>query len=218
MMAERLKKRDQQEDRLSKSPVSLVCGIPRLGPKVEGGGCELWNFTRKMLPATPSSMAQGFHSFAASCVKNEPRGNLKKQEKRPGTGLRKMLPARASIFPSIFQTAKDVDSNTMILQYVDALKSMAQGESTKFIIPLEFTKFASDISSIVKNEHQNDGKAPEKRCQRGGGEDRLSKSPVSLVFWDIPFGFESGGGSCGLWNFTRKMLPARAGLCCLLVT
>ena len=55
----------------------------------------------------------------------------------------------------------------MILQYVDALKSMAQGESTKFIIPLEFTKFASDISSIVKNEPRDDGRAPEKAGPTG---------------------------------------------------
>ena len=73
----------------------------------------------------------------------------------------------ASALARIFETAKDVDSNTMILQYVDALKSMAQGESTKFIIPLEFTKFASDISSIVKNEPRDDGRAPEKAGPTG---------------------------------------------------
>ena len=55
----------------------------------------------------------------------------------------------------------------MILQYVDALKSMVQGESTKFIIPLEFTKFASDISSIVKNEPRDDSGAPEKARSTG---------------------------------------------------
>jgi len=39
----------------------------------------------------------------------------------------------------IFDTAKGVDTNTMTLQYFEALKSIGNGASTKYIFPLEFT-------------------------------------------------------------------------------
>jgi len=45
----------------------------------------------------------------------------------------------------IFDTAKGVDQNTMTLQYFEALKSIGQGASTKYIFPLEFTNFVEKI-------------------------------------------------------------------------
>jgi regulator of protease activity HflC (stomatin/prohibitin superfamily) len=39
----------------------------------------------------------------------------------------------------IFDTAKGIDQNTMTLQYFEALKSIGNGASTKYIFPLEFT-------------------------------------------------------------------------------
>ena len=39
----------------------------------------------------------------------------------------------------IFSIAKGIDSKTMTLQYLDALKSIGNGPSTKFIFPMEFT-------------------------------------------------------------------------------
>jgi regulator of protease activity HflC (stomatin/prohibitin superfamily) len=41
----------------------------------------------------------------------------------------------------IFQTASNVDDNTMALQYLDTMKELARGDSTKWIIPLELTQF-----------------------------------------------------------------------------
>jgi regulator of protease activity HflC (stomatin/prohibitin superfamily) len=40
----------------------------------------------------------------------------------------------------IFSVAKDVDTNTMSLQYLEALKSLGAGPSTKFVFPMEFTR------------------------------------------------------------------------------
>jgi regulator of protease activity HflC (stomatin/prohibitin superfamily) len=40
----------------------------------------------------------------------------------------------------IFSVAKDVDINTMSLQYLEALKSLGAGPSTKFVFPMEFTR------------------------------------------------------------------------------
>jgi regulator of protease activity HflC (stomatin/prohibitin superfamily) len=49
----------------------------------------------------------------------------------------------------IFKAAEGIDEKTMTLQYFDALKEMGQGESTKFIFPMEFTSMLSDF---VKNK------------------------------------------------------------------
>ncbi len=41
----------------------------------------------------------------------------------------------------IYETAKGIDSNTMGLQYLEMMKDLAAGESTKWVVPLEFTRF-----------------------------------------------------------------------------
>jgi regulator of protease activity HflC (stomatin/prohibitin superfamily) len=50
----------------------------------------------------------------------------------------------------IFDTAKGIDQNTMTLQYFEALKSIGQGASTKYIFPLEFTSLVEKIMSVNK--------------------------------------------------------------------
>lgn len=40
----------------------------------------------------------------------------------------------------VFSVAKGVDSKTMSLQYLDALKSLGASSATKFVVPMEFTK------------------------------------------------------------------------------
>jgi regulator of protease activity HflC (stomatin/prohibitin superfamily) len=50
---------------------------------------------------------------------------------------------------TIFLAAKDIDSKTMALQYLDALKALGAGPATKFVIPLEFTQFVGPISAMV---------------------------------------------------------------------
>ncbi len=49
----------------------------------------------------------------------------------------------------IFAIAKTVDQKTMTLQYFEALKSIGQGASTKYIFPLEFT---SMIENYIKTK------------------------------------------------------------------
>lgn len=49
----------------------------------------------------------------------------------------------------IFAAAKNIDQKTMTLQYFDTLKSLGQGESTKYIFPMEFT---SMIENFVKGD------------------------------------------------------------------
>jgi len=49
----------------------------------------------------------------------------------------------------IFAAAKTIDQKTMTLQYFDTLKSLGQGESTKYIFPMEFTSL---IENFVKGD------------------------------------------------------------------
>jgi regulator of protease activity HflC (stomatin/prohibitin superfamily) len=41
----------------------------------------------------------------------------------------------------IYDVAKSIDSNTMGLQYLEMMKDLAAGDSTKWVVPLEFTRF-----------------------------------------------------------------------------
>ena len=41
---------------------------------------------------------------------------------------------------TIFNIAKTVDTNTMSLQYLEALKALGAGPATRFVFPMEFTK------------------------------------------------------------------------------
>jgi regulator of protease activity HflC (stomatin/prohibitin superfamily) len=47
----------------------------------------------------------------------------------------------------IFGIAKNVDANTMSLQYLDALKTLGMSASTKFIFPMEFARFLQPFVS-----------------------------------------------------------------------
>jgi len=51
----------------------------------------------------------------------------------------------------LFDVAKKLDSKTMALQYMDMLKEIGKGESTKFFLPMEVTKFIEGISRFIKD-------------------------------------------------------------------
>jgi len=57
----------------------------------------------------------------------------------------------ATALKQIFSVAQEVDSNTMTLQYFEALKEIGAGESTKYIFPMEFT---SMMENFVKNQKE----------------------------------------------------------------
>src|SRR2546426_1343310 len=46
----------------------------------------------------------------------------------------------------IFEVAQTVDQNTMRLQYLEALKAIGTSDSTKFVLPLEFTSLVSGLT------------------------------------------------------------------------
>jgi regulator of protease activity HflC (stomatin/prohibitin superfamily) len=46
----------------------------------------------------------------------------------------------------IFQAARGVDEKTMALQYLDMMKALASGPSTKWVIPMELTSFVQGFA------------------------------------------------------------------------
>ncbi|NIM06856.1 MAG: SPFH/Band 7/PHB domain protein [Armatimonadetes bacterium] len=61
----------------------------------------------------------------------------------------------AEALQRIFAAAKGVDSKTMALQYLEALKDIGSGESTKFVIPLEFTRMIQPFVSHTEKSVQD---------------------------------------------------------------
>jgi len=63
---------------------------------------------------------------------------------------------RASGFAEALQkiqdTAGGVGVNTMTLQYIEALKEIGEGESTKYVLPLELTKMLGSIGGMVAGD------------------------------------------------------------------
>ena len=62
----------------------------------------------------------------------------------------------------IYAAARGVDTNTMTLQYFEALKALGTSPSTKYIFPLEFTSLLKggtlNISAGLQGESQSNEK------------------------------------------------------------
>ena len=58
---------------------------------------------------------------------------------------------------NIFESARGIDSKTMSLQYLEALRSLAAGPSTKWVIPSEFGELLSTVVGARAN--RSDGQA-----------------------------------------------------------
>ncbi len=51
---------------------------------------------------------------------------------------------------TIFEAAKGVDQKTMALQYLEALKALAAGSSTKWIVPMELAELTRPIAGAMR--------------------------------------------------------------------
>jgi regulator of protease activity HflC (stomatin/prohibitin superfamily) len=51
----------------------------------------------------------------------------------------------------VFSVAKTVDSKTMSLQYLDALRSLGASPATKFVLPMEFTRLLEPFVAHAEN-------------------------------------------------------------------
>jgi regulator of protease activity HflC (stomatin/prohibitin superfamily) len=63
----------------------------------------------------------------------------------------------------IFQSASRVDEKTMALQYLDMMKALASGPSTKWVIPMELTSFVQGFARNMSSAAGGNGAVP------GGG-------------------------------------------------
>jgi regulator of protease activity HflC (stomatin/prohibitin superfamily) len=56
----------------------------------------------------------------------------------------------------IYAVARTVDSKTMTLQYLEALKALGEGASTKFIFPMEFTRLLQPLVDMTREASRTD--------------------------------------------------------------
>ncbi len=56
----------------------------------------------------------------------------------------------------IYSVARNVDSKTMTLQYLEALKALGEGASTKFIFPMEFTRLLQPLADMTRESGRSD--------------------------------------------------------------
>ena len=52
----------------------------------------------------------------------------------------------------IFSVAQHIDGKTLTLQYLEALKVLGEGASTKFIFPMEFTKLLQPLEDLMREK------------------------------------------------------------------
>ena len=64
----------------------------------------------------------------------------------------------AQALNTVFGAAKSIDSKTMVLQYLDTLKTIGSSPATKFIFPMEFTELMAPIQKFL-NSSSSDAKA-----------------------------------------------------------
>ena len=56
----------------------------------------------------------------------------------------------ANALRTIFESASGIDEKTMALQYLDALKALADGASTKWIVPMELSELTRPITAVMR--------------------------------------------------------------------
>jgi regulator of protease activity HflC (stomatin/prohibitin superfamily) len=83
----------------------------------------------------------------------------------------------------IFTAARNIDERTMLLQYLETLKAIGAGPSTKYIIPMELTRLAAQVGDLVDRTFDDNAPRP------GGG----SILPVAGSSPDAPSMGTTGG-------------------------
>ena len=63
----------------------------------------------------------------------------------------------ANALKTIFGAASGIDEKTMALQYLDAIKVLGAGESTKWVIPMELAELTRPITNAMKATRESSG-------------------------------------------------------------
>lgn len=67
----------------------------------------------------------------------------------------------ANALQTIFNAAQGIDQKTMALQYLDALKALGAGDSTKWVIPMELAELTRPIAGAMRSARE-EGEVPRK--------------------------------------------------------
>jgi regulator of protease activity HflC (stomatin/prohibitin superfamily) len=79
----------------------------------------------------------------------------------------------ANALQAIYNAANNLDTNTMALQYLDMMKSLATSDSTKWVVPMELTSFVQNFASNVAAA----ARAPGNGSNGGGAQPRPPAPP-----------------------------------------
>jgi regulator of protease activity HflC (stomatin/prohibitin superfamily) len=63
----------------------------------------------------------------------------------------------ANALQTIFNAARGIDQKTMALQYLDALKALGAGDSTKWVIPMELAELTRPIGAALRSTREAGG-------------------------------------------------------------
>jgi regulator of protease activity HflC (stomatin/prohibitin superfamily) len=99
--------------------------------------------------------ADGKKTASITVAEGEKQSNILRAEgERQAAILR--AEGYATALQTIFNAAKGIDQKTMILQYLDALKTVGSSPSTKFIFPMELTNLMTPIQKFLRNSEMKD--------------------------------------------------------------
>ncbi len=97
--------------------------------------------------------ADGKKQSAITIAEGDKQSNILKAEgERQAAILR--AEGYALALQKIFETAQNLDANTMGLQYLETLKTMGNGPATKFIFPMEFTGMLKPFMENMAKSNQ----------------------------------------------------------------
>lgn len=63
----------------------------------------------------------------------------------------------AKALEAIYAEAQHLDNNTLLLQYLEALRTVGASPSTKFVVPMEVTQMMQQFSSTIMNNANGNG-------------------------------------------------------------
>ncbi len=106
--------------------------------------------------------AEGEREAAITIAEGEKRSAILKAEgqresdilRAEGQRQAQLLQAQgyAKALEAIYAEAKDIDTKTLMLQYLTTLREVGASPSTKFILPMELTGMMSKLTSLIQDD------------------------------------------------------------------
>jgi regulator of protease activity HflC (stomatin/prohibitin superfamily) len=92
--------------------------------------------------------AEGKKSASITVAEGERQSNILRAEGEKQAAILR-AEGYAQALTTIFNAAKGIDEKTLTIQYLDTLKALGSSPSTKFILPVEFTRLLEPIKSMI---------------------------------------------------------------------